>query len=108
MNLPGLARGTVWFAVMPQPIGRRPVVVMTRDVAIPHLTNVTVALVTRTVRGIPSEVSLGAAEGLSEECVASCDNIHTIPGAWLDRRVGALGPVKLAELSRAARLALDL
>lgn len=108
MNLPGLERGSVWFAVMPEPIGRRPVVVLTRDVAIPYLTNVTVALVTRTVRGIPSEVPLGAAEGLREECVASCDNIHTIPGGWLNRRVGDLGAAKLDQLGRAVRLALDL
>ncbi len=108
MNLPGLERGSVWFAVMPEPIGRRPVVVLTRDVAIPYLSNVTVALVTRTVRGIPSEVTLGPAEGLREECVASCDNIHTIPRDWLNRYVGALGAAKLDQLARAVRLALDL
>src|ERR1700709_1265619 len=108
MSPASCSRGSVWFAVMPAPIGRRPVVVLTRDVAIPYLTNVTVALVTRTVRGIPSEVALGPPEGLSEECVASADNIHTVPNAWLDRRVGALGLTKLDELARAVRLALDL
>lgn len=108
MNLPGLERGSVWFAVMPEPIGHRPVVVLTRDVAIAYLTNVTVALATRTVRGIPSEVTLGPAEGLREECVASCDTIHTIPGDWLNRRVGALSAAKLDQLARAVRLALDL
>lgn len=108
MTVPGLARGSVWFAAMPEPVGRRPVAVLTRDVAIPHLTNVTVVLVTRTVRCIPSEVPLGPVEGLREECVAGCDNLHTIPCSWLSRRVGALGPAKLDELGRAVRLALDL
>ena len=108
MKPAGLARGTVWFALMPEPIGRRPVVVLTRDVAIPHLTNVTVALVTRAVRGVPSEVALGPDQGLREECVASCDNIHTISCSWLNRRVGTLDLAKLDALGRAVRLALDL
>lgn len=108
VNLAGLARGTVWYAVMPEPIGRRPVVVLTRNVAVPYLTNVTVALVIRTVRGIPSEVALGPAEGLPEDCVASADNIHTIPNSWLAKRLGALGAAKLDELARAVGLALDV
>ena len=93
---------------MPDPVGRRPVVVLTRDAAIPYLTNVTVAIVTRTVRGIPSEVALGPDEGLRHECVASCDNIHTIPCRWLGQRVGSLGPHKINELARAVKVALDV
>ncbi len=108
MRQPGLRRGSVWIAGLPDPIGRRPVVVLTRDVAIPHLTNVTVALVTRTVRGIPSEVPLGPEEGLDYECVTNCDNIHTIPCRWLGRRVGALGPEKLRALALAVQVALDV
>ncbi len=81
---------------------------LTRNVAIPYLNNVTVALVTRTVRGVPSEGALGPAEGLRYECVANCDNIHTIPCSWLDRRVGALGPAELEGLARAIRTALDV
>ncbi|MDQ3273502.1 MAG: type II toxin-antitoxin system PemK/MazF family toxin [Actinomycetota bacterium] len=108
MRQPGLHRGSVWIAELTEPIGQRPVVVLTRDVAIPHLTNVTVALVTRTVRGIPSEVPLGPEEGLSYECVASCDNIHTIPCRWMARRVGSLSPEKLHTLARAIQIALDV
>lgn len=108
MMLPGLHRGSVWIAELPEPIGRRPVVILTRDVAIPHLTNVTVSLVTRTVRGVPSEVPLGPEEGLHHECVANCDNIHTVPQRWLARRVGSLGPEKLQGLRRAVQVALDV
>ena len=103
----GLHRGSVWIADFPAPVGRRPVVVLTRDVAIPVLTNVTVALVTRSA-GSPAEVPLGRAEGLTSDCVANCDNIHTVPVRQLIRRVGELGPEPLHRLAEAVRIALDV
>lgn len=60
------------------------------------------------MRGLPSEVALGPAEGLRGSCVASCDNIHTIAMSRLDQRLGALSQGKLDELATAVRLALDL
>ncbi len=108
MREPGLRRGSVWIADLPEPVGRRPVVVLTRDVAIPYLTSVTVAIVTRTVRGIPSEVTLAPEEGLRHECVANCDNLHTVPIRWLDHRVGVLGPDRIDALARAVQTALDV
>jgi mRNA interferase MazF len=58
-----------------------PVVVLTRDEALPRLRNVVVALVTRTIRGIETEVQLGPAEGMPVECAVSLDNLRTVPKA---------------------------
>ena len=104
----GLHRGSVWVADFQPPIGRRPVVVLTRDAAIPVLTNVTVALITRSAVGSPAEVPLGAAEGLRQDCVANCDNIHTVAVRQLVSRVGELGPERLQRLAGAIRIALDV
>lgn len=99
-------RGDVWDADLAG--GRRPVVIVTRDVVIPLLTRVTVAPVTNTVRGIPSEVPLGPGEALERDCVANCDNLATIPKDSLRRRRGELGPESLQELSRALSVALEI
>ena len=88
--------------------GSQPVVIATRDVAIPVLTNVTVALVTRTVRGIRTEVALGPEQGLAEDCVANCDNLFTVPKRALGRRRGALGPERVRLFNDALRVALEL
>jgi mRNA interferase MazF len=103
-----ITRGSVWTVAMPPPSGLRPVVVLTRDLAIPVLGNVTVVEVTRSVRGLPTEVEIGPEEGLHHDCAANCDNIATVPRGWLRKRVGELGPKKLEELGRAARTALDV
>ncbi len=73
------------------------------------LTAVTCAPITRTTRGIRSEVEIGPEEGLPEPCVISCDNIITVPVDDFDRQpVGRLDEVKRAELDRALRYALDI
>ncbi len=104
----GIHRGSIWTARLPAPSGVRPVVILTRETAIPLLRNVTVAHVTRTVRDLPTVVELGPEEGLQHECIVSADNIDTIPKSLLRKRVGDLGPEKLAELGRAVRTALDV
>lgn len=103
----GIQRGDVFDVELPG-LGRRPVVVITRQVAIPVLTAVTVAQVTSTVRGLRSEVSVGEAEGLDHECVVNCDNISTVPKGVLRSRRGTLDPIRLVELDRALRVALGL
>jgi mRNA interferase MazF len=94
---------------MGRPAGRRPVCVLTRDAAIEVLAAVTCAPVTRTIRGIRSEVEVGAQEGLPETSVVNCDNLVTIAKLDLDREpVGRLGNEKRGELDRALRYALDI
>jgi mRNA interferase MazF len=83
--------------------------VLTRDAAIEVLRTVTCAPITRTIRGIRSEVDVGPEEGLPETSVISCDNVLTVPKAVLDSEaVGHLDEVKRAELDRALRYALDI
>jgi mRNA interferase MazF len=89
-------------------LGRRPAIIVTRPTAIPYLANVTVVVVTTRVRGLPTEVQLGAAHGLIEGSVANCDNVLTVPKTALVARRGALGPAELRALDEALRLALAL
>ena len=73
------------------------------------LTAITCAPITRTTRGIRSEVAIGPDEGLPEPCVINCDNIVTVPLDALDRSpVGQLDEIKRSELDRALRYALDV
>jgi mRNA interferase MazF len=104
-----VARNDIIWADLGPPAGRRPVCVLTRDAAIAVLTAVACAPITRTIRGIRSEVEIGPDQGLPEPCVVSCDNIITIPLNDLDAEsVGRLDDVKRAELDRALRYALDI
>lgn len=104
-----VARTEIYWADLGPPAGRRPLCVLTRDPAIAVLTAVTCAPITRTIRGIRSEVEIGVDEGLPEACVISCDNLMTVPIADLDRDpVGRLDEIKRAQLDRALRYALDI
>ncbi len=100
-----VARGEIWWGEAPDDKGR-PFLVVSRDVANEVMQRVLVAPVTRRVRGLPSELALGADEGLPVDSVASFDNLRPFPKAMLVRRLGALGP-RLHELCRAAQAALD-
>lgn len=101
-----MKRGDVYDVDFPS--GRRPGVVVTRDRAIPVLRNVTVAEVTGTIRGAPTEVLLGPSQGLLRECVASCDNLQTVPKGALGARRGALDPEATYRLDQGLRIALGL
>jgi mRNA interferase MazF len=84
------------------------VVIVTRDRAIPVLANVTVAAITGTVRGLPTEVPVGVAHGLRREGVVNCDNLFTIPKSELAALRGRLDPEGLARLRTALLIALDV
>lgn len=104
-----VARNDIFWADLGPPAGRRPVCILTRDAAIGVLTSVTCAPVTRTIRGIRSEVQIGPEQGLPERCVISCDNVINVPVADLDPTpVGRLDEVARAALDRALRYALDI
>jgi mRNA interferase MazF len=104
-----VARNDIVWADLGPPAGRRPVCVLTRDAAIPVLTAVTCAPITRTIRGIRSEVELGPEHGLPQSCVISCDNVITVPLGDLDvEPVGHLDERVRAQLDRALRYALDI
>ncbi len=99
-------RGEVWWGEI-EDVGRRPFLVMTRSAAIPVLHNVLAAPVTRTVRGIPTEVSLGLEDGMPAECAVSLDNLRVVPKAYLVDRVCALDPTRMLEACHALRAAVD-
>ena len=80
-----------------------------RNAAAAVLTSVTCAPITRTMRGIRSELQVGPEEGLPELCAVNCDNLITVPISHLDSSpVGRLGEFKRAVLDRALRYALDI
>lgn len=94
-------QGEIWWAEAEDK--RRPVLVVTRSEAVPLLTTIVVAPITRTVRDIPTEVAVGEANGLSVECVASFDNLQPIRRAHLTEPVGRLGIDEQDEICRALR-----
>ena len=83
--------------------------VVTRERAIPVRRRVIVAEITRTIRGIDSEVTIGSKEGLPQECVINCDNLATVSQDSLEgKELGHLGLPKLIELDQALRFALGI
>ena len=101
-----IARGDVWWGELPD-VGRRPFLVMTRDAAIPVLQSVLAAPITRTVRGIPSEVPLSPADGMPDDCAASLDNLRVVPKAHLVERLCTLDAARVLEACAALRVATD-
>lgn len=97
----------IMWANLPSPVGRRPVLLLTRSAGYAYLNKVLIAEVTSTIRNIPQEVPLGKVEGLSAPSVVNLDNIHVIPKAFLDRRVGAVASLRHREIKRALGYALD-
>lgn len=103
-----MKRGEIWWAELPPPVGNRPVVILTRDAVLESIGAIVVALVTRTVRRLPTEVVLGRAQGLPVSCVANLDNILTIPRHRLKRLMGACNTDKIDELNQAIKTSLDV
>jgi mRNA interferase MazF len=96
----------IWWANLPAPAGRRPVLLLSRDDAYQYLNKFVVAEIATTVRAIPMEVKLGRREGLPSSCVANFDNIRTVSRQCLDSRAGALAASRHPEVKRAMGYAL--
>jgi mRNA interferase MazF len=97
-----MQRGEVWFAATPD--GDRPVLVLTRDPVADRIGSVVVAALTRTRRGVVSELELTpATDGVPTECVVNFDNLHTLARSSFRRRITRLGAVKLAGACRTLR-----
>lgn len=95
------------WADLPSPIGRRPVLLLTRSAAYEYLSRVMVAEITTTVRGIPQEVSLGRREGLDRLSVVNLDSVHVVAKARIGDLIGALGGARHQDVKRALGYALD-
>lgn len=85
-----VAQGEVWLLEAPSK-KRRPVLVVSRNEAIPVIKNVVVAPVTSTVRDIPTCIPVGVDQGIDHDSVATFDNLAAVPKAALTRRLGKLG-----------------
>ncbi len=103
-----MRRGEVWWATLPAPIGRRPVLLLSRNAAYVVRTSVTVAPLTRTIHEIPVEVPLGLQDGLPQDCVINLDGILTIPKRTLDRKLATLSSEKMQLVEKAIQFALAL
>ena len=103
-----MQRGEVWWAELPPPAGRRPVLLLSRNSAYAIRTSITVAVITRTIRDIPTEVHLDTEDGMPEHCVINVDDILTVPKSKLAERITALSAEKMTDVARAIIFALDL
>ena len=103
-----MRRGEVWWADLPPPSGRRPVVLLSRDAAYTVRNLVLVTPVTTIVRGIPTEVALGPEDGLPRASVANLDVIITIPKSSLRQRITGLSVEKVRAIDEAIRFALGV
>lgn len=99
-------RGEIWQFSFPHPNKRRPVLVLTRQEVIGHLHSVTVAPITTTVRGIPSEVVIGPESGLKDVSAINLDNLATVPKDGLRSFVGTVTPQILDNIREALLFAL--
>lgn len=99
-----MRRGEIWFAAAPG--GDRPVLVITRDPVADRIGSVVVAALTRTVRGLESELPLTPErDGVPSECVVNFDNLHTIERTASRRKVAALGPDRVRQACDVLRAA---
>ena len=91
----------IWWAELPKPAGRRPVLLLSRDDAYSYLNKFIVVEITTTIRNIRVEVLLGRRDGLPKACVANCDNLRTLPRQSLVERISKLPAHRSAEVKRA-------
>lgn len=97
-----MQRGEIWFAATPG--GDRPVLVLTRDPVADRIGAVVVAALTRTRRGLVSELELTPSDdGVPTKCVVNFDNVHTLPRGTFRRRVVALSPARMSQACRTLR-----
>ena len=103
-----MRRGEIWWADLPPPAGHRPVVLLSRDEAYVYRELVTVAPVSKRIRGIPAEVPLGPEDGLPRSCAVNLDSMTTLPKDALQRYIASLHPEKLKAVDSAIHFALGL
>lgn len=101
-----IVRGDVRLYQFAPPDKKRPVLVLTRDSAISYLSTVTVAPVTSTIRGVPSEVVLSEEDGMKSPCAVNLHNAVTVSQQRLGRRLAQLGSARMNEICAALRFSL--
>ena len=100
------ARGEVWWCELPE-IGRRPVVVLSRDAAIPRLRRTLIGPCTTTIRGLPSEVLLEPGEDpVPRASVVNLDSVESVSLATLVERLGRLSDARMRQICAALEIAV--
>lgn len=101
------ARGEVWWCELPD-VGRRPIVVLTRDVAIPRLRRALIAPCTTTIRGLPSEVVLKPEDDpVPRRSVVNLDSVESVAVSVLVERLGRLADSRMREICASLSVAVD-
>jgi mRNA interferase MazF len=101
-------RGEVRWYKFSHPDKKRPVLILTRGSVLSYLGEVTIAPITSTIRGIPSEVELSPADGMRQACAINCDHLQTVSKGKLGALITTLTPEKLLDVARAICFAIDL
>ena len=102
----GVKQYEIWWADLPQPAGRQPVLLLSRDDAYGVLNKFVAAEITTRIRHIPIEVPLSETEGMPKPCVVNCDNLRTISKAHLVERISRISAQRIGEVKRAVGYAL--
>lgn len=101
-----IGRGDVRLYEFASPDKKRPVLIVTRASAIEYLNSVTIAPISSTVRGVPSEVLIGEEDGMKTTCAVNLHNLVTVPQTRLGKRVAQLTPERMRQVCRALRFSL--
>lgn len=99
-------RGEIRLCRFPPPDKARPVLILTRSSAIGYLARVTIAPITSTIRGVPSEVTIGEDDGMKQPCAVNLHNVVTVAKDRIGRRTAQLGDERMREVCRALDFAL--
>ena len=103
-----MQRGEVWWARLPEPVGRRPVLLLSRNAVYAVRASITVAPITTRIRNIPVEVPLDSSDGMPRSCAVNIDDVVTIPKSALTELITALTLEKMVLVRRALIYALDI
>lgn len=101
-----VARGEVWWSEDPE-LGRRPVLVLSRDRVLDSLNRPLVAPLTTRRRDIPTEVALDVEDGLAQPWVVSLDNVQPLQRELLVERIAGLSPERMIEVCAALAAAVE-
>ncbi len=101
-------RGEIYWAELPEPLGHRPALIVSREHAVQVRESVCVAQITGRIRGLQTETILTTEDGLPKTCVVNCDNLFTVSKNILGKRIARLSPEKMRHVNQCLRLALGL
>ena len=101
-----IAHGEIRLYHFEAPDKTRPILILTRGSAIEYLSRLTIAPITSTIRGVPSEVALGPEDGMKQPCAVNLHNVITVHKDGIGRRVAELGTARMHEVCRALAFAL--